>query len=191
MKSIQELKNSNSGKCLLIGSGPSVAGFDFKSLPDDMKRIAINRCFVDSRIDYQIYCDHFFKAWTVRYPIQDDRVLIGFESKTFPRMDYFFNWRDLVEGFHTGFYALQIAELIGFKKIYLVGYDYYTEKGKIHYYDGQHGTSITDAEKRMYLRVLLTDRLLRDFDRIDWNAEIYNCNPKSKLKKFQFQEDLK
>jgi len=187
MKSIQELKGVQSGKCVIFGGGTSLEKVKLKKIDTSLMRLAVNRCFLETRIDFQVYTDSFFVEWTEDHPIQDGTILIGLGSKIFERTDYYFNWNDVVEGFHTGFYALQIAELLGFEEIYLLGYDYYMKNGKLHYYDGKFGTSITRAERKMYSRVMNSDRLLKDFDRIKWKARIYNCNPESRLKKFQFR----
>ncbi len=100
------------------------------------------------------------------------------------RTDYYFNWDIIREGFHTGFYALQIAEFIGFKEIYLVGYDYYSEGGRIYYFENEDDFEITEVERDMLLSIFESKRLQDDFDKIDWKAKIYNCNPKTELKKF-------
>jgi len=187
MKNIKELTNLESGKCVLIGGGPFVSRFDFSKVRSEVSRLAVNRCFVDSRIDYQIFADSFFSEWIRDHPIQDARILIGNKERKDGRMDYYFDFMDSVsEGFHTGYHALQIAELLGFDEVYLVGFDYYEEDGKIHYYEGEHGTEITDAEKAGMRKLL--DKWVVDFDKHKWKAMIYNCNPKSKLKKFPYKE---
>jgi len=188
VREINELKNLETGKCVLIAGGSSVNDFDFSNLDSKITRIAVNRCFVDTRIDYQIFCDGFFLEWIDKHPIEDGRVLIGPILSEHKRVDYYYSFlRGISEGRHTGYVALQIAELLGFDEIYLVGYDYYEdENGLLHYYEGRFDTEITPAEKNGIRRLL--KNWIDDFDRHRWSAKIYNCNPKSKLKKFPFKE---
>ena len=189
MKNFDELKNIESGrKCVIIGGGCSVSEFDFKSLDKNIKRIAVNRCFVGTRIDYQIYSDNFFIEWNKKYPIEDHIVLISHEKKSCERTDFSYDWDDIVEGFHTGFYALQVAVQLGFTEIYLIGFDYYDDNGKLHYYEGKFNTSLLPIERKFFLRQLHSGRLIADFDRIDWPVKIYNCNTKSQLKRFDFKK---
>ncbi len=187
MRNIDHITNTEKGKCLLIGGGMSVNSFDFKSLPKDIKIIAVNRCFVDNiNIDYQVFTDPFFKKWTTENMIKDRRILIGPWHIDFDRTDYYYEFENhIYEGFHTGYHALQIAQLLGFEKIYLIGYDYY-ESGLLHYYENNDSTEITELEKQS-IRNSFT-KWINDFNKIKWNAKIYNCNPKSELKKFIYQE---
>ena len=187
MKNINELTKLESGKCILIGGGHSVSLIKFDELDSTIMRIAVNRCFINTRIDYQIFADGFFLEWIVNHPIKDARILIGAKGNEADRMDYYYDYSDgISEGFHSGYHALQIAELLGFDEIYLIGYDYYEANNKLHYYEGQFDTEITEAEKNGIRK--LFNKWLKDFDRHKWTAKIYNCNPNSRLKKFPYKE---
>jgi hypothetical protein len=186
MKNISELYNLESGKCVLIGGGYSVNGFDFNSLDSEIMRIAVNRCFVDTRIDYQIFTDPFFIEWIKKYPLEDARCLIGPRHLIYDRVDFYYDFGEHInEGFHTGYHALQIAELLGFEEIYLIGFDY-NSNGKAHYYEGLYNTEITELEKKAVKSSF--GKWLKDFNKREWKAKIYNCNPDSGLKKFTFKE---
>lgn len=186
MRNFKKITNLESGKCVLIGGGPSVEKFNFESLKSEIMRIAVNRCFIKTRIDYQVFGDEFFLEWMKENPLKDGRVLIGEKHREDERIDYYYDFMDGVsEGFHTGFHALQIAETLGFEEIYLIGYDYY-ETDKLHYYEGKFNTEITNAEKNG-IRSLF-NKWVKDFDRYKWKAKIFNCNPKSNLKKFVYKE---
>jgi len=192
IKHISEIKNIESGSLLLIGGGTSVRDFDFTKVPDDVKRMSVNWSFVDTRIDYLVYTDSFFAQHVSEIPFDESVVFIGLDRNIFDGADYFFTFDDIREGFHTGYYALQIAEYLGFKKIYLIGYDYCAdENGRLHYYEGNGLIDITDQEKSLYNKELNKGLWLKDFDHNIWDAEIYNCNPKSKLKKFKFINEVK
>lgn len=187
MESIKKLKNSQSGKCLLIGAGLSVLDFDFSNISFDVARIAVNRIFVDVDIDFQVFTDPFFKEYHTKYPIEDNRILIGPKHIDFDRTNFNYEFEeDIYEGFHTGYHALQIAQYLGFDEIYLIGYDYYEQNNKVHYYEDNGITEITDREKNA-IRTSF-QKWIEDFNKINWTAKIYNCNPESNLKKFNFKE---
>jgi hypothetical protein len=187
MMTIEMFKNSVSGKCVLIGGGCSVDEFDFKSLNKDIQRIAVNRCFVDTRIDFQVFTDPFFLTWINEHPITDDRILIAPFHLGHTRIDALYEYeKHIYEGFSTGYHALQVAQYLGFNEIYLIGFDYYDVCGKLHYYEGEYDTKITKKEKEAINSSF--HKWIKDFDKIDWIADIYNCNPDSKLKKFQYKE---
>ena len=77
---------------------------------------------------------------------------------------------------------------LGFEEIYLIGFDYsQNRKGKLHYYEGNGKVGITMQEKALYLRELAKGLWIKDYNRVDWNAKIYNCNPESALKKFKYK----
>jgi len=174
----------NTGSCLIIGGGCSVDEFEFSLIPSDWNVMAVNRCFVDIDIDYQVFADKYFLKWIDRYPITDDRVLIS-QLKD-DRVDYNFVFdREVGWSRHSGCTALQIAQYIGFDNIYLIGYDYYVSD-KIHYYEGKYNTEITKAESKAIVSML--NKWVDDFDRFKWTANITNLNPKSKLKKFKCEE---
>jgi hypothetical protein len=173
-------------RCILIGGGESVNDFDFSKLPKDIVVIAVNRCFVDINIRYQIFTDPFFKEWAEQNPINGGRFLIGPKHINFYRMDYYYEFeKHIYEGFHSGYHALQVAQFLGFEEIYLIGYDYY-EENLLHYYEGKYNTEITQNEKNAIKASF--HKWIEDFNKIKWIPKIYNCNPKSKLKKFIYQE---
>ena len=189
MKSIMKLKGSEAGNvCLIIGGGCSVNNFDFDKLPDDIKRMSVNWCFVDTRLDYLIYSDPFFIENHRSMAIPENCKVIGYQRFHSERTDYIFNFNEIQMGFHSGFYALQIAELLGFSEIYLIGYDYcYGDDGKLHYYEGNGKVGITDGEKSLYSKEMNKGLWLKDFEHKNWRVPIFNCNPDSCLNKFEFK----
>lgn len=187
MMLIEVLKNSVSGKCVLIGGGCSVDDFDFDELRNDIQRIAVNRCFIDTRIDYQVITDPFMLEWFNRFTINDNRILIAPSHFSNARIDAYYEYENhIYEGFHTGYHALQVAQYLGFEEIYLIGYDYYDVCGKLHYYEGKYETEITEKEKEAINSSFY--KWIKDFDKIDWDSDIYNCNPDSLLTKFPYKE---
>ena len=151
MKSIIALKGTERGKCIIIGGGNSVKEFFKKysyEVIQEFPTMAVNFCFLPLRIYYQVYMDNFFLEWLKDHKIDNQAVLVGFWKKVCSRTNYFFDFNIIREGFHTGFYALQIAQFLGFEEIYLVGFDYYIENDKAHYYENESSVGITDAEKK-------------------------------------------
>lgn len=185
MECVSALEDTREGDCLLIGGGCSVNSFDWYNLRENVDRVSINRCFIDTRIDYMIYCDPFFLRWLEGHPIGDGIQLVGWRGNTCDRTDYWYHWEEhFYQGFHSGYTGLQFCQYLGYDRIFLIGFDYHdTEKG-LHYYEGQYDTQITELEKRTIKSNM--DKWLSDFDRAVWTAEIINLNPDSRLKKFNF-----
>jgi len=189
MNYVKVLKNFYKGKIgLVIGSGESAKHFDFSVIPTDWIIIVPNFCFLNlpKPVDFVIHTDRFFCNWVSEngYPILYNKI-VSYEKVIFRLTDYYFDFEIFKEGCHTGFYALQLAELLGLKKIFLIGFDYkFTSDNKAHYYEGK--ISIYPSEKRMIQRVLEKGYWLKDFDYKRWKSEIYNLNPDSNLNKFQF-----
>ena len=139
MENVLKLKDKYTGKIgLIIGGGCSVNEFDFSSVPEEVIRINVNWSFIDTRIDYTIYADNFFRGEVIKgnYKVPEASKVIGYEKFIYSGTDYFFNFNDVVIGFHSGYYALQIAQIMGFDSIYLIGFDYKENDGKLHYYEG-------------------------------------------------------
>jgi hypothetical protein len=120
---------------------------------------------------------------------------------------------DFTAGCHTPFYALQIADTMGFDEIYLVGLDYSGDTSAIHYYD-KNGQWVDSADTEIYLKYLQhkenisagkenyfrlqeerykqrffdahnkKDDVIADFDRVEWRTPVYNASAESRLKKF-------
>jgi hypothetical protein len=126
-------------------------------------------------------------GWVDNNPIYDNRIVIAPSHLKHDRIDtHFIFEQHIYEGFHSGYHALQLAQYLGFNEIYLIGYDYYDVCGKLHYYEGLHNTEITEKEKEAINSSF--HKWIKDFDKIDWSADIYNCNPDSLLTKFQYKE---
>jgi hypothetical protein len=122
---------------------------------------------------------------------------------------------ELAVGCHTPFYALHIADTMGFDEIYLSGLDYNGELGAIHYYDSSgnwvHNAVVSQylsylefkchiaakqsnyfalQEERYDKRFFARDKehdVIKDFDTVEFKTPIYNMNPKSRLKKYAYK----
>ena len=186
MKSIIKLKNKKKyKKCLIVGGGHSVKYFNFDNLTKNFEIIGINWT-IDVYVRYPIkyvVCDRKVPNSLTKDLFIDKVKLIGYKED---KVDYYFN--DLIYmGDHTGVRALQCAQIMGYKEIYLIGYDYYDIDGIIHYFG--------DTIHKMWLgwegfyrnRKEKFRTFIKDFDNVEWRNNIYNCNKKSKLIKFPFK----
>lgn len=161
---ISKLKNRWDGrKCLLIGRGGSSKTFDYKKYKKYI-RIAVNiRVDLIDKVkpDYIIYLENVYSTYINRNikKYKDINVIGCDRSLNCEKVDYYFNKDHVLEGSGVGFYALQIAEIMGFSEINLIGYDYYGDE-----YDNK-----------------TFSLWLSDFKRVEWKSKIINLNKKSKL----------
>ena len=98
-----------------------------------------------------------------------------------------FNFGDFRHGCNSGYCALQLAIILGYKKIHLLGIDL-TCTDKTHFHGG-YGRSINNFTKKlnfyiMYFRYAMN--LLKKHPEI----EIYNCSSISKLKNLLPYKDI-
>ena len=87
------------------------------------------------------------------------------------------NINDFRNGKNSGYCALQLAITLGYKEIYLLGFDLDIDKDKTHFHEG-YSTSIEHFQKVLetyqnYFEVGLTE--IKD------DLNIYSCSPESKL----------
>jgi len=190
MESVEVLNGIGKGKdCLIIGSGNSVSDFDFDSVPEDIVRIGLNFLFVKTRIDYNIFSDSTYSNFISLGCLNEKIDLIGFKNNiksAGDRVDYFYDWGNVLPGGHVGFSALQIAVKMDFDNIYLIGFDYNNDGDYLHYYADHY---ISDFRKKVYTERYF-ESFLKDFDLIEWNNNIFNLNQTSRLKKFEFRENV-
>jgi hypothetical protein len=190
MNSIDQLKDTGAGKRLLIvARGMSVLDFRFDLLPDDVETMIVNEQNLESTKygadvipNYMIYTDPDQADFVQKYGLLDDIILIGFKGNPCYRMDYWFNEEQIrMDGCTTVYYALQIAQLMGFREIYLIGVDLKTSgSGQVRYIGDHH---LTDAEKKEYVEKNF-NAMDACFYKIKWTTPIFNCNPESALRAF-------
>ncbi len=191
MKNIKELVDKEKGSALMIiGGGPSVKAlteicqsfFHQSKLKRNLKFMTINFYHeLSITPEYNIYQDGTYKEYIEKGKlcISNKTTVISLKEQACYRTNYYFIQNDMIlPGTHTGFVALQIADkILNPDKIFLIGFDYYKDNGKIHYYsDG-----LTKIQKIRYASAF--KGMLRDFKKCSWNKErIINLNPKSLLK---------
>jgi len=162
-------------KVFIIGGGPSLGGFNFKSL-DGHDCITINKSLFNvPNPKYFITIDHSFlnKTKGVRRQIaessansffvsnyaggtlkdDDGRILCtktkrhynlaGFDViiKSKKHAGIGFDWGDFRNGNCSGYCAMQLAVLLRYDEIYMLGIDLATSGNKTHYHNG-YGTRL-------------------------------------------------
>jgi hypothetical protein len=176
----------------IIGGGPSLAGFNWKGL-EGKKTIAINKALItypnadvvywtDSRV-YRWYTQEINRFKGLKYTIKgnagyapDVKVLkrgvkFGLEEA-----------RDrLAHGNNSGYAAINLAYLLGAKRIILLGYDMKNDGIKGHYHDGYPVPMTSDKIYR--------DQFLPGFEILaeklkEKKVQVYNASPISNIKCF-------
>jgi hypothetical protein len=185
MQNIDALKNIGVGeRCLLIGGGPSVADFDFSTVPGNVTVIEINFPHIDNvKIDYSLYYDYdvkgFWNEYKDNYP---DRQIIGFKTHK-GVSDYVYNYEQIVFG-DSGFHCLQIADrIMNFTEIYLIGFDYKTNGKTYHYFESESDTDKIDRFKKHSI-----GKVKDKYNSYPFKNRIYQCTNNTALTKFIYKE---
>lgn len=89
-----------------------------------------------------------------------------------------FSFKDFKTGYNSGFCGLQLAVLLGYKKIHLLGFDLLPEGSRCHYHEKYHGRKIDNQTFEKYYNnfVLALDIIKRQTD-----IQIISCSSISKL----------
>ncbi|MEE9119477.1 MAG: hypothetical protein V3U02_12910 [Calditrichia bacterium] len=170
-KPIMDLKDKFKNKwVLLIGRGESCNKTDYKLYKNYIK-IAVNpseEILKKAKPEYVIYLENNY-AQFINRNLKSFKgiVIIGNQlALDCEYVNYCYGDDSVIPGHSSGFYALQIAQIMGFKKIYLTGYDY------------------TGKEYPLKTFTLWVN----DFKAIKNKKNIYNLNKDSRL---QFEEVVK
>lgn len=140
-------QNATDIDCFVIGSGPSLAGFDFSRLPADTPRIGANKGAWLANCQTLVTLDrHFPRKCKDEIETFDGDVVIAIshdqdrliENATYvlrERGDGFAN-PGALRGYDSGFAALNLAWQRGCKRIGLLGFDFKWSSGKSHFHEG-------------------------------------------------------
>jgi hypothetical protein len=133
--------------CYVIASGPSLKGFDFDRLPDGY-RIGANKSAwiadcnalvtIDKRFwrGFQDEIKAFNGGKYVTELVVDDQPRHGAHVSKRGRFKGMSESLDELTGTNSGFAALNIAYLLGYKEIALLGFDFKWDGDKSHFHDG-------------------------------------------------------
>lgn len=195
-------KNNNLNGCFVVGGGTSLDDFDLSQLNNEFTLTINHVVEAYPKSSATIFSDKIFLSKTkFDFSKYDGLVFAGEESgyNDPGKYDQFkkdnlhvfkVNRSEPCENpriglFHstsTGLMALNLAIQMGFKKIFLLGYDYYyeTKTNRIHFHgDYPHHKRV--EEKKMLIKV----KKFTWFQQ--WQGKIWNCNPDSNLKIFRFK----
>lgn len=177
-------------KCAVIGSGSSLLDFNLARIKD-MDRIAINSSLKVLPCQYLVFLDaEFVETYTdellkfkgdiycserAAAKITELDLPIEYTSFKTQYNAIATDWIDPIIGMMSGLAALNIALLLGYKEIYLIGYDLYPGH-------------IFQRPNKAYSDDWTMNKIVRKFELFkDVDAKIYNCNPLSRIKTFPFQ----
>ena len=188
-------------RCFIIGGGPSLQDFDFSKLKGELV-IGINRAFEVMDCTVAFSMDSRFFQWVMGNSLQSRQRFIDFQgfkvwinTNNFPYRGVYVlaaYGRDglsqsmtegICHGSNSGHAALNLAICLGANPIYLLGYDFYHEKGRSHYHSGYPRSQRPDT----------VQAFLKFFNDIKpeirrHGTNVVNLNPKSKLRIFPFDK---
>lgn len=131
-ESVLKLKGKHKNKkCLLVGRGESSEKFDYNKYTRNYDVVIAVNPRVDLIHDispfYVVYLENNYATYINRniYYFLNSKVIGNDLALNCEHVDYHYGRKELIEGSSSGFYALQIAQLMGLKTIDLIGYDYY------------------------------------------------------------------
>lgn len=130
--------------CFVIGSGPSLEGFDFARLPPAY-RIGANKSAWLADCDCLVTIDpkfhREFRDEIMRF--QGERFVARAEGERIDGVAYIEHGRGkgmagpgMVHGLNSGYAALNVAFHKGFKRVGLLGMDFQWVQGRSHFHDG-------------------------------------------------------
>lgn len=149
--------------CYVIGSGPSLCGFDFDQLPDGF-RIGANKSGWLAKCDAMVSIDrNFHKNFPREIASFEGDVYIAFSGaqKTYPNVTYLEHSREEISwvpgticGSNSGFAAFNLAILLGYTEIALLGFDFKWDETTSHFHGGYQGqTKKVDQQLAQWCRM--------------------------------------
>ncbi len=200
-------------RAFIIGGGPSLKGFDFERLKGKGKIIAINAAFkfcmfadimffMDKANFYQPLINNRFndngikKSWDefegykVFLDLLQKRAIPGcymlYANSALREGVTHTMKKGLIHGNNSGHGALNLAYCLGANPIYLLGYDFYfvgPKKQRGHFHK-VYNHELSEAGFKNFIKFFKkSSEILRRM-----RVQVYNCNPKSHLKFFDFSD---
>lgn len=198
MQRITQLENIGSGMdCIVIGGGMSALEIDYEKCKHCDKIVVNDNIPKNVSPDYIVYNDINFISALRSKELYKKAVIISYVNAQCEEVHYTYRLPDFsrygfnILDFHnTGLKSVIIAKFIlGYDTVYMTGFDYTTVNGVSHHIgdDFGEGTKYPTREnlEGHYKRL---DPMLAEWD--VWTLPVdgvYNCNPDSSLKKFEFK----
>lgn len=206
MDPVTSLSNYGKGKnVLIIAGGTSVKKFRFNMIQDleTFDFFGVNFQFPEKtrygrkiKFDYQIYTDKAFADLSEKMDFGDTK-LIGLKTMRpndinhiSKKASYYFDESMLDLEKDSCFYAVKIcADIMNYDNIYIIGLDAYS-KGVIHYWGDSFildGVEYTiHCNERKLIHNVQFQRMQTYYAELQGYNNIYNCNPKSKIKYLRY-----
>jgi hypothetical protein len=133
--------------CFVIGSGPSLAGFDFDKLPRDVPRIGANKSGWLAKCQTLVTLDrHFPRKCEKELSLFDGEIVMAvaydqprlIKGATYVLRERGDGFGDVgaLRGCDSGFAALNLAWQRRYKRIGLLGFDFKWDGAKTHFHEG-------------------------------------------------------
>lgn len=173
----------------IVAGGPSLGNFDW-SLLADKEVIAVNRAFeVLPYAKFIYFSDLRFWNWHHQeLLLHSGHMCTGAKRVKHANVENFrftgmrgldVNYGGLRSGNNSGYAAINLAYHMGYKIIYLLGFDMKFMNGQSHWHNGYQARSL----ERVF------DKMIKCFDTLveplkEVGVEVYNANSESKLECF-------
>lgn len=185
----------NTKDVYIVAGGPSLKEFDFDQLRGKDVIAINNAAFECPFARYVYFCNKdWFDKWRWQLlhhkakiiqgsdPAETDNVVYepwverwAFTKATGLALEPF----TLSTGINSGYAAINLAVQLGYKRIYLLGYDMKWKDGASHFH---HDHDWTAPESKYAEFIARFDTMLDDLKRL--NVQVINCTPDSALKCF-------
>lgn len=179
----------------IVGGGPSLKGFDFNalrgnhvmccndtflSLPWADSVVSLDRQWIRNRVrQLEAFAGRKYLCHRHGEAVPEISDAVELEFRTEPGLSH--SW-EYVHGSTTGYAALNIAVLLGYRNIGVLGFDYY-DGG--HWHDEYDWTSATDAACWRQWAAAFTSMVPALRDKA---IRVINYNPRSAISAFSKQD---
>ncbi len=179
------------GRCFVVGTGPSLEGFDFLML-DGEDTIAINHAVRFFEPTLVFWSDHDLEPELTEAILNSEASRWSLDERS--EIPYTFIVKgnggptnNLDDGLfyaqNSGLPALNLAILMGYDPIYLLGLDMGSDNVKTHFYPGDRWVPNCTYEYQAKFYDYF------HHERYDMSMPmVYNCSPISKIKCFPFKD---
>lgn len=184
---------------IMVGGGHSVADFDFSRRPGERVMALNDALYVGGKWhyvpDYICYYDANMIRVLQGMKIQKETKVIGYNNSMWPGLDFDYRMTDVhpTRQHHCiAAKALVIAcNIMRFNRVFLVGIDFTAKEidGKTvsHFQGDPIGPGLKYSDETHFKTHL--GNLDRTEEFTDLHFEnVYNCNPESKLRKYEFKK---
>lgn len=197
------LKNKHKGrKGVIIGGGPSLGelidhDYPFHQLKDNYTIIGANIAFKYLHLDYLLFLDGWFwqsfhksinelkdtiKLSQVGYenkykpPVSEEIVTIPTKHVYFPLLE-----KDTIYCNNTGSGMLSLSSYLGFKELYLFGFDMKTQNNKKNFHEDYVNNGKTDRKnKQLKMHYENVKEIIKILEST-YNKKIFSCSNISRL----------